>query len=628
LKIGVAAVLLAGALLLGLSERRRGGGGARPEGDKVEGAPPIARAGAPSPADAALRLAPPPSPILHAIPAPDAPLGAIAGQVRDRATGRGIPGAQVMFSYPPSEATASVVADGEGRFRYQPERAGKQRLQVATATGYLPFAPELGESPIQVVARPGIAVEGLVVWLAPAVEYLGVVLGADGGPIAGAEVRLLGAGADERALYPLAERFLSDARGELRFHAPDWAVLVARKPGFASARAAVDIAAQISHRLELRLKPGAAPGPADANLRLAGRVVDREGKPIAGAKVVAAGNDAEGLGGATAATSGDDGRFALAGLLPGPHVVTAGREGYAAARRNVTVTAGMDDLVLTLAPGGSIAGRVVDAATGAPVPAFTVVVLGRDGPLRELEIATQAVIDAEGRFQLSDLPDEPLRVRAAAGGWAQSPALDTRVGATDLEIRIGRGGTLVGTVVDASARAPIAGARVSMEGLRGERIEALPGAPEAVTDADGSFTLLGIPLGTHSLTVLADGHHGRIVSGLQVAEGAALGPITVELSPLKPGEQPGVEMVGIGAVLGAEGDALVVRDTMPGGGAAEAGMLAGDAILAIDGVNVLQMGFQEGINRIRGPEGSEVRLTVRRGQAVSEMTVVRRKIRA
>ena len=43
---------------------------------------------------------------------------------------------------------------------------------------------------------------------------------------------------------------------------------------------------------------------------------------------------------------------------------------------------------------------------------------------------------------------------------------------------------------------------------------------------------------------------------------------------------------------------------LPGGGAAEAGLLPGDGILRVDGQAVAALGFTEAIQRIRGPEGS------------------------
>jgi C-terminal processing protease CtpA/Prc len=83
-------------------------------------------------------------------------------------------------------------------------------------------------------------------------------------------------------------------------------------------------------------------------------------------------------------------------------------------------------------------------------------------------------------------------------------------------------------------------------------------------------------------------------------------------------------------VLAAQGDALVIGRVLEGGGAAEVGLAVGDAVLAVDGVPVQTLGFQGSIEWIRGPEGSTVRLTVRRGDAgaPTEIDVPRRRITA
>ncbi len=149
-----------------------------------------------------------------------------------------------------------------------------------------------------------------------------------------------------------------------------------------------------------------------------------------------------------------------------------------------------------------------------------------------------------------------------------------------------------------------------------------------MTAEDGTFTLDGIAPGRRSMLVAAFEHHGRIVAGLVFAEGATVGPLTIDLAPTAPGEEPTIELVGIGATLAAQDDALVVKAIFPGGGAAEIGMVPGDAITAVDGVLVTALGFSESIQRIRGPEGTVVRLAVRRGSAVLDISVPRRRLRA
>jgi C-terminal processing protease CtpA/Prc len=119
------------------------------------------------------------------------------------------------------------------------------------------------------------------------------------------------------------------------------------------------------------------------------------------------------------------------------------------------------------------------------------------------------------------------------------------------------------------------------------------------------------------------------VSGLAVAEGGDIGPITVKLTKTEEGEEPRIELTGIGAVLSPKDDALLLGQILPGGGAAEAGLAPGDAIVRVDGQDVTVLGFEQAIQRIRGPEGSSVILGVRKagGGEPIDIVVTRRRIR-
>ena len=103
---------------------------------------------------------------------------------------------------------------------------------------------------------------------------------------------------------------------------------------------------------------------------------------------------------------------------------------------------------------------------------------------------------------------------------------------------------------------------------------------------------------------------------------ALVGPLDIDLSPTAKDEDPSVELTGIGAVLAAKDTALVIGVVVPTGGAAAAGLAPDDAILAIDGVPVTDLGFQRAIDAIRGPEGTFVTLRVRKHGASTAVDVV------
>lgn len=69
---------------------------------------------------------------------------------------------------------------------------------------------------------------------------------------------------------------------------------------------------------------------------------------------------------------------------------------------------------------------------------------------------------------------------------------------------------------------------------------------------------------------------------------------------------------GIGIQIGMKEKQLTVIAPIEGTPAAKAGLLAGDAIVAIDGKPTKDMAIEEAVNLIRGPEGSVVKLTIER----------------
>jgi hypothetical protein len=330
--------------------------------------------------------------------------------------------------------------------------------------------------------------------------------------------------------------------------------------------------------------------------------------------------------------SGNDGRFRLADLEPGGYLLSASRAGHAPARA-VGVPSGAADVVLKLEAGGALRGRVRDRTSGAPVAPFNVTVRRAGGPLRWLPLKAVSVVDASGEYRLDDLPPGPVMVSASAPLHAPSDDLEVTIpdppGAATADFDLRPGGRVAGQVLDRRTRAPVPGALVQVEGRAGAGGSVIALRGEATAGPDGRFELAGLPSRPLSILVQAEGHHARILSGLTPPEGGALGPVTVELTPVEPGEDPRVELAGIGVQFAPRGEALRIMQLVPGGGAAEVGLQVGDEILAVDGRPVSELGMDGSVQAIRGPEGSTVSLRVRRGPggAPAEVTVPRRLVR-
>uniref|UniRef100_M1AGE6 C-terminal processing peptidase n=1 Tax=Solanum tuberosum TaxID=4113 RepID=M1AGE6_SOLTU len=71
---------------------------------------------------------------------------------------------------------------------------------------------------------------------------------------------------------------------------------------------------------------------------------------------------------------------------------------------------------------------------------------------------------------------------------------------------------------------------------------------------------------------------------------------------------------------------LVVISASPGGPANRAGISSGDIILQIDNTSTENMGIYDAAERLQGPEGSGVELTVLRGSETRKLPLIREKV--
>lgn len=85
---------------------------------------------------------------------------------------------------------------------------------------------------------------------------------------------------------------------------------------------------------------------------------------------------------------------------------------------------------------------------------------------------------------------------------------------------------------------------------------------------------------------------------------------------------------GVGIYIELEAGLPVVVQPIPGSPAHRAGLRPGDQILAVDGQSTERMSLEEVVARIRGPAGTAVRLRLRRGERVFDVSLVRARIRA
>ena len=84
---------------------------------------------------------------------------------------------------------------------------------------------------------------------------------------------------------------------------------------------------------------------------------------------------------------------------------------------------------------------------------------------------------------------------------------------------------------------------------------------------------------------------------------------------------------GIGIVVTQSDEGLIhINSVNEGGSAYEKGLKAGDLITSVDGIPVLERGYEDSINAISGEEGTTVTLTVDRDGESLTFTLTRRKL--
>ncbi len=275
----------------------------------------------------------------------------IGGVVKDEA-GNPVVGAKIKVHGPATEsetsfvrfALAEIATDAQGRWRFNDAPANLSGVHVGIQ------APRF----LGVSASPSRNLTFITV-LKRGFTVKGRVLDSRGKPISGANARA----GNVLASGPNAK---TNSGGEFILEdCPPGALLVTvRAEGFAPDLR--EIHPEDKPALEFRLGPGHT---------LRGKIIDRQGKPVPGA-TIAAGTWRHQQSLDFRVDSAQDGRFEWRGA-PGDVVLYNFFKRGFMSRRDAALSPAEAEHVITLEPELIISGRVTDAATGRPVPAFRVI---------------------------------------------------------------------------------------------------------------------------------------------------------------------------------------------------------------------------------------------------------------
>ena len=450
----------------------------------------------------------------------------VEGDIVDE-TGAPVAGAEITTFFVTRAGAPPATSGEDGRFRLPGLQRDRVELLTATKSGFTSAGAPV--APRATTAR-------LV--LTRGVTLAGTVRDDAGRPIAGAKVVI----ASEQSGR---EATISDAAGRFQLNglAPGGLVLAVRAPDRALLREPWILEAAGASDVTLTMAPAE---------RITGRVVDDTGGPIFAAHISAELDRFT----ASGTISAEDGSFTLRDLPSGPVAIHAVHADFQAVR-GVVVEGGTRDCLVTMPAAARLAGRVVDEATGEPVPHFRVRFV--PAKLAEGETAASGYSVSWVRegvsFQRSDgvwTADESLRpgdvlgVEASAHGYA--PSVVDRVvlrrdGAPDdLVIRLRRGGRFEGFVVASGTGKPVPDARVQLgtatRPLPSFRYGEQPAFATTETDAGGAFAVDGVPEGELHVRIEHDAFAPR-----------SLGPVDLSASPLR------IELSTGGAISGTVVDA-------------------------------------------------------------------------
>ncbi|HZM96896.1 MAG TPA: carboxypeptidase regulatory-like domain-containing protein [Vicinamibacterales bacterium] len=369
----------------------------------------------------------------------------LRGRVVSAQTGMPLRRAQVTIIAPESQMRRVATTDGEGRYEFRELAAGRFQVSAIKA-GYVtlqygqrrPF-----EAGTPVTVADGEMVERIDFSLPTGSVIVVRVTDDFGEPVAGAQVQV------QRFQYgPDGQRRLTtaggpgffpsatDDRGEFRAYGlmPGDYVLSATVrslgvptvpnandsnegfsptfyPGTVSANEAQAVAVGVAEERSVQFAMVAA-----RMARIAGTVVDSEGRPASGAQLIVISRQGGGISSSAVGSVSTDGSFAISGIAPGEHSVEVrptprpGGAGGEFASVPVTV-AGSDinGLRIVTGKGATVSGRVVFEGTASrtgpaplrvlPMPvdpsSMPILFAGGADPL------ANGVLDDNGNFQLA-----------------------------------------------------------------------------------------------------------------------------------------------------------------------------------------------------------------------------------
>jgi hypothetical protein len=408
-------------------------------------------------------------------------------------------GGPLRVARPRGTPLGPLLAARSSALRITTDAAGRFRLDGVAPGSYLAGALHAELAPgwsAPFAVRGDGEVADVAIQLAAGVIVRGEVRGPRG-PIAGARV-IAEAGSGE-SVHPVGRAF-SDGAGRFALGplaGPVTVRVTATRHGAVERQLILHAGGATPGRREERFELASE----DAELR--GQVVDDDGFPVRGARLLVIDGPSRGR----RAVSDAGGSFVLDGLAAGRYQLEVRAAGFPPARASAVTG---DRASIALAVGATLRVAVRDHHTGAALAGVRLEAGGPDGG------RASGVADERGVVTLPALAAGSWRLRAAHPGYARAEqrivVAATRGGGAEATLELSRGAAIAGVVRDASGER-VAGARVAI------------GGAVTTTDLHGRFRLGAAPTGAVELVA----EHGEARGSQRLVLAPGDERLTVEL---------------------------------------------------------------------------------------------------
>ncbi len=436
----------------------------------------------------------------------------VAGRVVDTA-GEPVAGASVLARTKESPNPGQTQSDAKGAFEVYLE-AASEVLRVRAQTDTL-----VGEI-LEGLSLPSRGVDGITVTLTVprTASVSGTVVDAQGQPMQDIGLHLH---QPESPFHPPVDGELRTSSGgafQISNLIPGTYAVGLTPPGV-SMWSTGDVAAEFELTTGQQLRGLRIVYGEKGGLAISGIVVDTSGKPIPEVRVSAYGPKSE------TAHTGKDGRFLITGLDEGTYHLSTDHQDYTFGGK-AGVTAGAADVEIVLQGKGSFRGRVTEAGSGQPIPAFKVSFINGAHDVFSPELLQNARTfqDASGAFEIQDIYSGPITVTVRANGYAAAFKAVTVVehAIAEVDFVLKPGEAVTGNVLDPAGN-PVPDAVVFLPGMNTSMLY-LKQQALAQTDASGAFRIDGLPPGIGAIAAYAPPFGPAMVALTDYAR-----PVTVTL---------------------------------------------------------------------------------------------------